>query len=409
MNTLRPWWMLVIISLGFVELTLNWFDIASGFGVIGKDLGVGLPQLGLLVSLFLLGYGIFHIPTGFLATKWGLKNTMVAGLVIESLGGLVSGLCYTYPSLAFMRFVTGIGGSLFVGCGFAMTNVWFKEKHTALALGISGGTAFGLGAAIGLFPWVSVVQQLGWHMSLVTGGIVGLAIAVITQIFMKTPPDHDGLFGARITRESLRHTLGSRDLWMVGLGIMGGYGAYFTATQLLAEYVISAHHFSPSQAGALSAIMVLAGIPGSIIGGWWSDKAGRRIPFLIYPIWIMAVALLLTIVAQGLLIWIIAFAVGFLLIFSFSAWTAVPGGYATIRPEDLATAEGLMLTLAAVGGFLVPMGFGYIANFFGYEVGWVYLAVVSIAFSFLNFFVRDPAVQKLTSTSLIKGQKSTDS
>ena len=39
------WFMLAIISLGFIALTLNWFDVATAFPLIGAQFNVGLPSL----------------------------------------------------------------------------------------------------------------------------------------------------------------------------------------------------------------------------------------------------------------------------------------------------------------------------------------------------------------------------
>ena len=33
---LRRWGMLAVVSLGIVALTLNWFDIATAFPLVGK-------------------------------------------------------------------------------------------------------------------------------------------------------------------------------------------------------------------------------------------------------------------------------------------------------------------------------------------------------------------------------------
>ena len=73
-----------------------------------------------LISLFLAGYGIFHIPTGFLTYRFGLRNVLLAGILIESLGGIATAFAPSYGWLEVLRFITGIGASFFVGCGFAM-------------------------------------------------------------------------------------------------------------------------------------------------------------------------------------------------------------------------------------------------------------------------------------------------
>ncbi len=97
--------MLVILSLGFVQLTLNWFDIAAAFPAVGQQFGLQIPQLALLISLFLAGYGIFHIPTGFLAYRFGLRNILLAGILLESLGGIATAFAPNYAWLVILRII----------------------------------------------------------------------------------------------------------------------------------------------------------------------------------------------------------------------------------------------------------------------------------------------------------------
>jgi len=77
------WPMLAVVSLGIVALTLNWFDVATAFPLIGAEFKVGLGSLGLLISLYIVGYGLTHIPGGVLATKIGMKRTLVLGLLVQ--------------------------------------------------------------------------------------------------------------------------------------------------------------------------------------------------------------------------------------------------------------------------------------------------------------------------------------
>jgi len=137
------WLMLAIISLGFISLTLNWFDVATAFGLIGAEFKVGLPSLSYLISLFIVGYGAAHIPGGMLATKIGMKRTLVLGLVVQGLAGIMSGLSYSYLELEWFRAICGVGGSAFIAVGFAAVVVWFRQGEVSLALGLSGGAAGG--------------------------------------------------------------------------------------------------------------------------------------------------------------------------------------------------------------------------------------------------------------------------
>ncbi len=85
------WGMLALISAGFIALTLNWFDVAAAFPLIGAEFGVGLGPLSLLISLFLVGYGVAHIPGGMLATAIGMKKTLFNGGTPFLLAGSVAG------------------------------------------------------------------------------------------------------------------------------------------------------------------------------------------------------------------------------------------------------------------------------------------------------------------------------
>jgi hypothetical protein len=51
--------------------------------------------------------------------------------------------------------------------------------------------------------------------------------------------------------------------------------------------------------------------------------------------------------------------------------------------------EGLMLTLAGIGGFIVPIIFGQIASR-GFTWAWVFAGLVSIVFALIGFAAREP-------------------
>ncbi|MEV0478084.1 hypothetical protein, partial [Streptomyces prunicolor] len=91
------------------------------------------------------------------------------------------------------------------------------------------------------------------------------------------------------------------------------------------------------------------------------------------------------------LLWVIAFLLGALEIFSFAAWASVPSRVARVRPENIGTALGRMLTVAAVGGFAVPAVFGRIVGQGGYTAGWVFLGAVTAATTLVGFAGRDTA------------------
>ena len=115
--------------------------------------------------------------------------------------------------------------------------VWFREKDVTLALGITGGAAFSAGAAFALYVWLYVQRATSWHASLILAGVFELLVMLVIIAAFHLPEGGQSLGGARFDRAALRTVLSSRDLWVYGVALLGGYGAYFTTAQLFSEYV----------------------------------------------------------------------------------------------------------------------------------------------------------------------------
>src|ERR1700689_4706266 len=385
------WGMLAVISLGIFALTLNWFDVATAFPLIGGEFHVGLGSLSYLISLYIVGYGLSHIPGGMLATAIGMKKTLVLGLGLQGLAGIMSGLSYSYAELAFFRVVSGIGGSVFIAVGTAAVVLWFRDQDVTLALGITGGAVFSAGAGLALYVWLYVQRATSWHTSLILSGVFELLVTIGMIVVFRVPAGGRSLGGARFDRAALRATLASRDLWIYGLALFGGYGAYFTTSQLFSEYVTVDRHFDPAAGGLLSALIALAGIPGSLLGGYWADRSQNLRMFVVGPLVVVAALLALIPVMPARALWVLGIGIGFFLIFGFAAWLAVPARVCDIDPRYIGTATGLMLTLAAVGGFFIPIIFGHLVPHTSFNTGWLFLAVVSFAFALLGLSGRNPA------------------
>jgi MFS family permease len=198
------------------------------------------------------------------------------------------------------------------------------------------------------------------------------------------------LAGASFEREALRTAVAGRDLWTYGIALLGAYGAYFTTSQLFSVYAIAERHFDASKGGLLSAMIALAGIPGSVLGGYFADRSRNLRAFVVASLVVVAGLLALIPVVPTGWLWPVGIGIGFALIFGFAAWSAVPTRVSGIRHEYVGTATGLMLTLAAVGGFFVPIVFGHVVPHTSYDTGWRFLAVVSFVFALVGLFGRNP-------------------
>jgi len=169
-------------------------------------------------------------------------------------------------------------------------------------------------------------------------------------------------------------------LWRYGLAFFGGYGAYFTAAQLLRVYADSLHLSSVAITWAV-VLIGLSGIPGSTFAGWLSDRAGSRRPYVIGFLLVQAVGLLLIPVSGGFL-WLPALVIGFGFNGCFAVFQSVAGEDPNVSVEHIGTAVGLMLTISAFGGFAIPWAFGRLVVAAGYTPAWIFLAIVCCVFAF---------------------------
>ena len=122
---------------------------------------------------------------------------------------------------------------------------------------------------------------------------------------------------------------------------------------------------------------------------------------------VLIVAVLLALipaVPKGAL-WFLGIGIGFFLIFGFSAWLAVPARVCDIDHACVGTATGLMLTLAAVGGFFIPILFGHLVPHTSYTTGWIFLAVATIAFAVVGLVGHNPVVHSAPQRTDRHGRK----
>lgn len=106
-------------------------------------------------------------------------------------------------------------------------------------------------------------------------------------LWFYTPRGVSGLHGGRISRAGLVRALVDKQLWIYGIAMLGVYGAYFTASQLFSEYAVAQRGFTPGQGGLLAAILALAGIPGSLVGGKVADLARNYRSVIVVPLLLM--------------------------------------------------------------------------------------------------------------------------
>jgi ACS family D-galactonate transporter-like MFS transporter len=385
------WFALAIIFIAFLQFPLNWFSVVPAFGGIVQDLNISFTQVGVIAGAFIAGYGIMHIPAGWFAERYGMRAGMIFGVIVETIGTAVTGWAPSYEVLLVGRFLCGIGGAVTMGCAVGLTAAWFRGKELATANGIIQGVGFTIAAAIGLYGWGMVVEALGWRHAMYAAAGVGVATLLFLLVVFPAPPkgSDEVIEGHHLDRHSLRRVFGNRTLWVMGVALLGAYGSYFSAANLLGSYAQERLGISASAGQAIGAILFFGGIVGGVVGGWLSDRVLGRLPTFLVACFAQGAMFFLIPHLNLLGLQIAAGVVGVGLIVAFVPWVSIPGeADSGLTISDVPTAIGLMLSIVAIGGAVIPPLFTKIASTWGFDAAWQFQGVVSVGFALLALLAR---------------------
>lgn len=181
-----------------VFYAVNWFNVAAIFPLLILDFekhDIGL--LGSISTAFFIGVGLLQVPAGILAARYSARTAAIFGIALSSSAALLCGFITDESQLILLRFVVGAGMAFFFSSGIVLiakhavaignsgvssrTRDNKKKKSSGFAIGLMNAAHSG-GGILGLFGWIVIAQMFGWRTSLVLGGAIGIATAMLMVI-----------------------------------------------------------------------------------------------------------------------------------------------------------------------------------------------------------------------------------
>ncbi len=290
----------VMFSISF----LNYLDrnvLSGAANVVARELGFGFDGIGVIASSFLVVYTLSTIPLGIWADRTKRKNVVAICVAIWSLATAFTALANSFLTLFISRMVLGIGEAGYFPAGTALMSDYFsRSKRSRIMSWWSVGQLIGIlvGFVIG-----GVLAGMGkWRLAFVFTGIPGLLLAFLAWR-LREPRRNEA------DEEELAlypHTLGKvpeieephqtihissnmfsqfgmllRIKTLVVLIIMQIFAFFVLGVNVvfLPTYLQQLDIFglSSGQAGLFSgAVIVLAGLVGTVLGGYMADWLNRR-------------------------------------------------------------------------------------------------------------------------------------
>lgn len=380
-----------VLALSTFAFTLM-FAVWLMFGVLGipiqKEFGISDSQLAWLSSVAILNGSIWRLLLGVLADRIGGKKVTVSMLFITSIPAyLLAHMDLTYTWLLVLAFFVGFAGNLF-SVGIAWNSHWFDRSHQGFALGVFGAGNVGASATKFIGPAVIAGTIGGSYLGgIIPGGwrfvpalySILLAITAIA-ILVFTPADSENLQSSRPLRQMFA-PLKYLQVWRFSFYYVIVFGAYVALASWMPKYYVSVYGLELWNAALLTALFIF---PASLLrplGGYISDKMGAR--RLMYGTFLsMLIALLFLAAPFGYIVLntpdgpreVLPYSLGVVpfTILLFIVGCSMGIGKAAVFkhipeyfPNDVGAVGGLVGTLGALGGFLLPPLFVYVRGWTG--------------------------------------------
>ncbi len=164
--------------------------ISSAADAIQGELAIEKQTMGYVFGIFAIGYALFQIPAGWLADALGPRRVLAWVVSLWSAFTMLTGAAFNAVSLLAVRFFFGVGeAGAFPGATRALYN-WVPAKERGIAQGLFHSGAR-VGAAFSLFLMPFLITLVGWRMTFVFNGLVGIGwVAVWLAWFRNDPKDH---------------------------------------------------------------------------------------------------------------------------------------------------------------------------------------------------------------------------
>lgn len=393
----NPFLGFILLYAAFCFSYIDRAAIALSLAVLGKEFTLNPTELGLVLSIFYLGYSIMQLPGGWLADRFGSKYIVIATIVGWSIFTAMTSLAWSFASLVAIRFVFGLAeGGFPPACLKAVSEQFSGLKRPKMASLMMSSNY--VGSFIAPLVMAPLLIYLGWRHAFTTIGVAGALFGVAYFLLIPykapvkiRPADAAQPVGASRTtsRELLRNPL----LWQLmavwfGLSCVNkGLDAW------MPTYLMQARGLDLKAVGLLTPLPFIMASVATAIGGWVMIRFfdGRE-KFLIIGSATLTGIFLYFMYKSPSTAGVIAFQslVYFFKSFVFAAAFALPTKL--MRDDQIGTSIGMVNLGGQCAGFVAPLAMGFLVTTFGnYDAAFDFLLAATAVATLVAFTIRTPA------------------
>ncbi len=358
--------------------------------------GFSKTQLGFVLSAVSIAYGLSKFFMGSVSDRSNARTFMALGLACSALAMIFMGVSPLGTASVGVMFLLLLLNGWLQGMGWPPSGRvmvhWFSPGERGIMMSFWNVAHNVGGGLVGPIAILAMMLFADWHSILYLHGFFALAGAVIVLLLVRDTPQSCGLPPIEEYRQdyaksfdydeshetefSVRqiffdYVLNNKLLWAIAVANAFIYFVRYGVLDWAPTYLSEVKGFDFSKAGWAYALYEWAGIPGTIVCGFMSDRVfqGRRGPAVILYMAATAVCVLVywlnppgnpridmaMLIAIGFLIY------GPVMLIGVFALDLVP-------KKAAGTSAGFTGLFGYVGGALsASVGIGYVADRFGWD------------------------------------------
>ncbi|XP_033873903.3 heme transporter FLVCR1-like [Acipenser ruthenus] len=394
----RRFAVLIVFSLCSLVNSFQWIQYSIITNIFMDYYNVTSNEINWLSVVYMIVYVPLIFPATWLLDKKGLKITAVLGAGLNCSGAWLK-CASVRPDLfgvtMFAQTICSVAQLFILGLPSRIASVWFgpKEVSTACATAVLGNQ---LGTAIGfLLPPVLVpytknnIDLIGSNISIMFYGtaVVSTLLFALTVIVFKEKPPLPPSQAQAVLSESSPEDYSYKQsiinlfknfsflLLLVSYGILTG--SFYSVSTLLNQMIIVHYKDEEVNAGRIGLTLVVAGMVGSIICGFWLDltKAYKGTTLIVYLLSFIGILIFTFTLDLGYLI-LVFFTAGIL---GFFMTGYLPLGFEfgveMTYPVPEGTSSGLLNASAQVFGIIFTLIQGKLTTDYNPLAGNIFLCV----------------------------------
>lgn len=169
--------LMLLISFGSIGAVA----FTPGLPMIAQFFAISSQKAELTVTWYLLGYTIGQLLYGPLANRYGSKNTIIIGAVLEIIGAtacIASYYVHSFELLIISRAIMALGAGGGLTMAFTLASKLCTAKESAAVISLLS-IAFAITPGIGIFIGGVLVSYYGWISSFYFMFAYGLVVLLL--------------------------------------------------------------------------------------------------------------------------------------------------------------------------------------------------------------------------------------